>query len=115
SEKAPATPEPTPSPTPDEISLAPAPPAPPAPPSPAPAEPSLFSPEPQPTPSPLETPKPAGQLSPEEQRISELTESIRQVDDRLREARQSGSKAEAEKLKRKRDELSEELTTLGKP
>jgi hypothetical protein len=74
--------------------------------------------EPVPEPAPGEaaavaTPSPTP-LGPEEQRISELTDSIRALDNEIRTA-PSPASPQVQQLRQKRDKLSEELTTLGKP
>lgn len=65
------------------------------------------------------------QLSPEEKKMAQVTDSIRTLNDRIREAQgkieASGKKptraqrAELQSLKDERDELSRQLTKLGKP
>lgn len=83
------------------------------------AEESLVSlPQPAPEPWPASSPAPPPTPEPltaEQQKVEELTESIRQVDQRLREAQNSGDTKEAQRLRREREKLSEELTTYGKP
>jgi hypothetical protein len=62
-----------------------------------------------PTPSPTETAVPA-----DEQRIAELTESLREVNEKIRSGEtQPGENIDA--LRKKRERLGEELTTYGKP
>ncbi|GAB4166958.1 MAG: hypothetical protein Fur0032_04650 [Terrimicrobiaceae bacterium] len=66
--------------------------------------------------------EPPPPLSAEDRRIEELTESIRELNDRIRSVRQTlatsqsePEPAEVRRLQKKRDELSEELTGLVKP
>jgi len=62
-----------------------------------------------PAPPATEAPAPA-----DEQRISELTESLREVNEKIRSGEtQPGENLET--LRKKRDHLGEELTTYGKP
>jgi len=72
-----------------------------------------------------ETPMHVPRLTPEEKRLAELTDSIRDLNEKIRTAQATAgrpgkqvSRSETrniEKMKSDRDELSRQLTTLGKP
>jgi uncharacterized protein YdcH (DUF465 family) len=82
----------------------------------------VATPEPSPL-APLPTPEPPAALSPEDQKVSELSDKIRLLDEEVRAAKEKSasgepSKAEAreiERLKKQRNQLSEELSTISKP
>jgi hypothetical protein len=70
-------------------------------------------------------PEPPPQMTAEEQRMANISDAIRELNANIRQAQQKGqasgkkpSRAERhalEQMKEERDELSRQLTTMGKP
>lgn len=75
----------------------------------------LGSPAPEPSPSPVESLTAEPAPSEEERRNAQTLEDIRMLNEEIRSAQQGNQNAEAEKLKKRRDQLSEELTKTAKP